>query len=155
MTNPTELERELTLLGAVTRYDDLRIRDALAPPGWLPGDEPVPAASRRGADDGSGGGSDGPAPLSREEALDLLALGEVIMRKAGYGRQLAIRTARAAGASWSQIGLALGTSKQSAWESHARWIDDQVEQRRRSDFEGMDEQDAAAARSLAGDPGSP
>jgi hypothetical protein len=64
-------------------------------------------------------------PLTREEALELLALGEVIARKAGYGRQLTVRTARAAGASWSQIGAALGTTKQSAWETHTRWIDDQ------------------------------
>jgi hypothetical protein len=65
-------------------------------------------------------------PLTRGEALELLALAEVIMRKAGYGRQLAVRTARATGASWSQIGAALGTSKQSAWETHLRWIEDQA-----------------------------
>ena len=34
--------------------------------------------------------------------LELLALGEVIARKAVYGRQLAVRTARAAGAFRSQ-----------------------------------------------------
>ena len=66
--------------------------------------------------------------------------------------QLAVRTARAAGASWSQIGLALGTTKQAAWEAHAGWIADQVDQRRHNDYEGMDEHDAAAARILAGDP---
>jgi hypothetical protein len=49
----------------------------------------------------------------------------VIARKAGYGRQLAVRSARAAGASWAQIGAALGTTKQSAWEAHARWLDAQ------------------------------
>jgi hypothetical protein len=30
----------------------------------------------------------GPGPLPRQEALELLALGEVIARKAAYGRQL-------------------------------------------------------------------
>jgi hypothetical protein len=55
----------------------------------------------------------------------MLALGEVIIRKAGYGRQLSVRTARAIGASWAQIGAALGTSKQSVWETHTRWLDEQ------------------------------
>ena len=59
----------------------------------------------------------------------MLALGEVIARKAFYGRQLGVRSARAAGASWTQIGLALGTSKQSAWEAHSRWLDEQAQQR--------------------------
>jgi hypothetical protein len=121
MSTPDEMERQHTLLTAAARYDALRTRDALAPP------------------------TDPQAPpdvaLTRDEALELLALGEVLARKAGYGRQLAVRTARTAGASWSQIGAALGTSKQSAWEAHARWIDDQA---------GWDDDDMAAARGLAG-----
>jgi len=121
MPVPDSLEWEFTLRTAAARYDELRFRDALAPPA-----------------------------LSKEEALELLALGEVITRKASYGRQLAIRTARASGATWSQIGAALGTSKQAAWETHARWIEDQAEQHRRSGYEGLDEHDAAAARALAG-----
>src|SRR6266851_5441851 len=43
-----------------------------------------------------------PGPLSRQEALELLALSEVIARKAAYGRQLTVRSARAARASWTQ-----------------------------------------------------
>src|SRR5262245_13591109 len=109
MTTPDALEQQFTLLTAVARYEHLRTRDALAPPGDEDAD-PDPQA----------------APLSREEALELLALGEVIARKAGYGRQLGVRTARAAGASWAQVGAALGTSKQSAWETHLRWVDDQA-----------------------------
>jgi hypothetical protein len=133
MYTPDDLERAHTLLTAATRYDDLRLRDALASgPDGKPGDAPS---------------------LSRDEALELLALGELIARKAGYGRQLGVRTARGAGASWSQIGAALGTSKQSAWETHTRWIEDQSEQHRRSGFEGMSESDVAAARELAGGPG--
>lgn len=92
----------------------------------------------------------GATPLDRDEALELLALGEVISRKAGYGRQLTVRSARAAGASWSRIGTALGTSKQSAWEAHSRWIDQQAEQHGRADYEGLDEPESAAARALAG-----
>ncbi|HEU5108745.1 MAG TPA: hypothetical protein VFT95_09330 [Micromonosporaceae bacterium] len=105
---PDELEREHTLLTATARYDQLRARDSLAPAGADP-DEVEP----------------GVRALSRQEALELLALGELIARKAGYGRQLGVRTARATGASWSQIGAALGTSKQSAWETHARWLEEQ------------------------------
>lgn len=108
MTTPEDVERQHTLLTAVARFDELRARETFGP---VPGDA--------GAD-GVG------AALTRQEALELLALGEVIARKAGYGRQLAVRSARAAGASWAQVGAALGTSKQSAWEAHTRWVDAQV-----------------------------
>ena len=115
MVTPDSLERQFTLLTATARYNDLRVRDSLAPPpdGAADGelDEPAGEAAR---------------PLTREEALELLALGELVARKAGYGRQLAVRTARARGASWAQIGAALGTTKQSAWETHARWIEEQT-----------------------------
>jgi hypothetical protein len=139
MVNPDDLERQVTLLTAAARYDELRVRDALASPEeaadpLLPSPEPEVE------------------PLKREEALELLALGEVIARKAGYGRQLSVRSARRAGASWSQIGAALGTSKQAAWEAYGRWIDDQAEQHRKDGYSGMDEHDAAAARDTAGEP---
>jgi hypothetical protein len=104
VTTPEDVEHEHTLLTAVARFDELRRRETFGP---------VP-------------GQDGPGALSRQEALELLALGEVIARKAGYGRQLAVRSARAAGASWAQVGAALGTTKQSAWEAHSRWVDAQV-----------------------------
>ena len=58
-------------------------------------------------------------PLTREEALEMLALSEVVIRKAGYGRQAMVRAARDAGASWAQVGVALGTTKQAAWEAHS------------------------------------
>jgi hypothetical protein len=96
MTTVDEVEKEFTLRTAVTRYDELRMRDSLGSPA-----------------------------LTAQEALQMLALGEAIARKAGYGRQLSVRSARAAGASWAQIGAALGTTKQSAWEAHARWLEDQ------------------------------
>lgn len=137
MHTPDALEWAVTLPTAVTRYDELRTRDALSPRG----DDPDPADAP--ADRGD-------TVLTRGEALEMLALGEVIARKAVYGRQLAVRTARAAGASWSQIGAALGVTKQSAWETHARWIEDQAEQHRRSGYEGLDPAGAAAARAAAG-----
>jgi len=133
MTTPGNLERQYTLATAVARYDDLRARDLLASTAVGLDDDPF-----------------GPGPLPRQEALELLALGELIARKAAYGRQLTVRSARTAGASWSQIGAALGTSKQSAWEAHSRWINQQAQQHARLEYEGMNEHEAAAARALAG-----
>ena len=66
---------------------------------------------------------------------------------------MSVRSARSAGASWSQIGAALGTSKQAAWEAHGRWIDDQAEQHRRSGFEGLNDKEAATARAPTREPG--
>jgi hypothetical protein len=103
VTSPDELERQHTLSTATTRYDELRMRDALSS---------LPSAS-------------GGEPLGRKEALEMLALSEVVIRKAGYGRQAMVRSAREAGASWTQIGIALGSSKQAAWEAHNRWIEEQ------------------------------
>jgi hypothetical protein len=111
MTTPDRLEGQHTLATAVARYDQLRMRDLLAPPALQPG----------------GSGDVTAAPLSQQEALELLALSEVIVRKAGYGRQLTVRAARAAGASWSQIGAAMGTTKQAAWDSHNRWLEGQLD----------------------------
>jgi hypothetical protein len=142
MFTPDSMERQFTLMTATARYGELRTRDALAP-----------AADEATDDDEAphGRGDSQAVSLSKDEALELLALGEVIARKASCGRQLAVRTARATGASWSQIGAALGTSKQSAWETHARWIEDQAEQHRRSGYEGMNDDWAAAARAHAGE----
>ena len=161
---PDDLERQFTLLTATARYDELRTREALAAPPEpdttpvLAGTTPTTAGTtptEAGTTPTTGGANTAtadPPPLTREEALELLALGELIARKAGYGRQLTVRSARQAGASWSQIGAALGTSKQAAWEAHCRWIDDQAEQHRRRGYEGLADADVAAARTLAGPP---
>jgi hypothetical protein len=130
MTSPAELAVQHTLRTAVARYDDLRTRDSLADP--TAGD-PVPAEQ-----------------LSQAEALELLALSQVIARKAGYGQQLAVRSAREAGASWSAIGRALDMSKQAAWEAHTRWIEEQAQLHRESGYRGLDELSAARAKRLAG-----
>ena len=121
-----DLERQHTLMSAVIRYDELRVRDSLADP-----DDPA-----------------GPRPLTREEALELLALAEVIARRAAQGRQLTVRTARSTGASWAQIGRALGATRQSAWEAHRRWIDTQVALRGTPGRMGFDDEEAAEARAL-------
>jgi hypothetical protein len=130
MDTPDELERRHTLSTATTRYDELRMREALAA---MDTDAAAPA-------------------LGREESLELLALSEVVIRKAGYGRQSMVRTARAAGASWTQIGAALGSSKQAAWEAHNRWIEDQARQHEQSGYEGLDPTQVDEARGLAGRP---
>jgi hypothetical protein len=132
MASPDALEHEHTLSTATTRYDELRMRDALA-------------AMTVDADAH-------PPPLGREEALEMLALSEVVIRKAGYGRQAMVRSARATGASWTQIGSALGSSKQAAWEAHHRWIEEQGRQHDSTGYEGLDPQGRADAHDLAGDP---
>jgi hypothetical protein len=128
MATPDELEPQHTLSTATTRYDELRMRDALA---------------TMAEDDGA---------LSREETLELLSLSEVVIRKAGYGRQAMVRSARATGASWTQIGAALGSSKQAAWEAHNRWIEDQARQHQQTGYQGLDQEQVDEARGLAGRP---
>ena len=135
MTSPGEVESRHTLRTAVARFEELRSREALAS---IAADD-VPAVA-----DAEG--------LTAAEVLELLALGEVIARKAGYGRQLSVRNARAAGASWADIGRALGTSKQAAWEAHTRWIDGQAGGHGTDGVQGMDDGEAADARRLAGSP---
>jgi hypothetical protein len=128
MTTPQNIEPQHTLRTAVARLDELRTRESLA-----------------------GFGSDAEA-LDRAGLLELLALSEVVARKAAYGRQLTVRAAREAGASWTEIGAALGMTKQAAWEAHTRWIDAQAEVFGKPGRMGFDEEDVAEARALAGEP---
>jgi hypothetical protein len=95
VTSPEDLERQHTLATAVARLEELRLREVLA----------------------------GRDALAVKESLELLALSEVIARKVTYGRQLTVQSARAAGASWSDIGRALGLSKQAASDAHLQWIE--------------------------------
>lgn len=96
MSTPQSIAPRYTLPTAVARLDELRLRGTLA------------------------GGGAGGERLGRAELLELLALGEAVARKAAQGRRLTVRTAREAGASWSQIGAALGTSERSARETYER-----------------------------------
>ena len=138
MTSPEEVERQHTLRTAVARYEELRSREILADSA---GEDSPGVAAAEG--------------LPASDVLELLALSEVISRKAGYGQQIAVRTARAAGASWAAIARALGTSKQAAWEAHTRWIDAQAEQARGPGHEGLDPEEIARLRRLAGSPDDP
>jgi hypothetical protein len=135
MTAPRAIESQHTLRTAVARFEELRTRESLA--GSATDRSPDVAGAER---------------LSPEEMLELLTLGEVIARKVRYGRQLTIRDARAAGASWSTIGRALDMTKQAAWEAHTRWLDEQAAAHRGSDLEGLDDGDITRARAAAGSP---
>jgi len=135
MTSPGTLESRHTLRTAVARYEELRARDSLA--GSAEDDAPDVAAAEQ---------------LTQAEVLEMLALGQLIARKAGYGQQLTVRRARATGASWSAIGRALDMSKQAAWEAHTRWIEDQAAQHRDSGYAGLDDLSVTRARRLTGRP---
>jgi len=135
MTSPQDVERRHTLRTAVARYEELRAREVLADS--ADGSFPEVAEAER---------------LPAAEVLELLALSEVIARKAGYGQQLAVRTARAAGASWAAIARALGLSKQAAWEEHVRWIDAQAEGSGQPGHEGLDPEEIGELRRRAGRP---
>jgi hypothetical protein len=137
VVSPEQLDTQVTMRTAVARYEQLRALESLA-------DDRLEQENALSAPSGA---------LSQGQALELLALSEVIARKAAYGRQLTVRAARLAGASWSAIGQALGMTKQAAWEAHTRWIDDQAQQYRSTGHSGLDELEVARARRLAGRPG--
>jgi hypothetical protein len=136
---PTLLEGELTLGSAAARFEFLAGRDALAP-----------AAEAADEDDSWFRGDAVGAGLDQLESLELLALGEVIRRKAHLGRQLSIRSALRNAASWRQIGAALDIAPAAAWAEHTAWIDGQVADHQRAGHEGLDPATAAQARALAG-----
>jgi hypothetical protein len=106
MTSPEEVEAQHTLRTAVARYEELRSREVLA--------DSADADSSEVAD---------AERLPASEVLELLALSEVIARKARYGRQLAVR-----------------------------WIASQERQDRAGGHEGLDPDEAARLRRLAGSP---
>ena len=138
---PEVLAREFSLLTAVTRLDFLSRRDNVVLDG--PNDS---------ADDDDDWMKikDATTSLDAEEALELLALGEVVARKAHEHRQLGIRAALRGGADWSQIGRALGVSPRAAWERHVSWLDAQAAARSAGDAEALDPDTLAEARRLAG-----
>jgi hypothetical protein len=138
---PTLLEGELSLGSAAARFEFLARRDALAPVADASGDDDDDSWFRV---DAVGAG------LDQLESLELLALGEVIRRKAQLGRQLSIRSALRNAASWRQIGAALDIAPAAAWAEHVAWIDGQVADHQRVGHEGLDPATAAQARALAG-----
>jgi hypothetical protein len=125
---PEALEPEFTLTTAATRLDFLSRRDT--------GETTLNTVRD---DDENGWASFRDTSLDTYEALELLALGEVVSRKAHDSQLIGIRAALRGGASWDQIGAALGVPADFAWESFNDAIAEQ-----------LDADAAAAARELAG-----
>jgi hypothetical protein len=126
---PEALEPEFTLTTAATRLDFLSRRD----------NGETTLNTVRDVDDENGWASFRDTSLDTYEALELLALGEVISRKAHGSQLIGIRAALRGGATWEQIGEALGVPPDFAWES----FNDAI-------AESLEDDAAAAARELAG-----
>ena len=76
--------------------------------------------------------------LDVHESLELLALGEVVARKAHDSRLVGIRAALRGGAGWDEIATALGVTPEQAWDTFLASV------------EQLDAEAATAARELAG-----
>jgi hypothetical protein len=76
--------------------------------------------------------------LDVQESLELLALGEVVSRKAHDSRLTGMRAALRGGAGWEEIGAALGVPPAQAWDTFQELL------------AGEDADAASAARELAG-----
>jgi hypothetical protein len=132
---PGALEGEFTLTTAATRLDFLSRRDS--------GEATVNTAVEADADDWSAIKFTGTS-LDVYESLELLALGEVVARKAHDSRLVGIRAALRGGASWEQIAGALDVTPQEAWDAYTDTIARSVES------DQLDAAAAASARELAG-----
>jgi hypothetical protein len=127
---PEALEAEFSLPTAATRLDFLSRRDN--------GSTALNTVQAQQDDDWSALKSLDTS-LDTYEALELLALGEVVSRKAHDSQLIGIRAALRGGAGWDQIGTALGTTADAAYDAFQAAIARQ-----------LDADDAAAARELAG-----
>lgn len=125
---PEALESEFTLTTAATRLDFLSRRDK--------GETTLNTVRD---DDENSWASFRDTSLDTYEALELLALGEVISRKAHDAQLIGTRAALRGGASWEQIAEALGVSPDAAYDSFTESVTRQ-----------LDADAAAAARELAG-----
>ncbi|MGY1747590.1 hypothetical protein [Blastococcus sp. SYSU D00695] len=132
---PEALEREFSLTTAATRLDFLSRRDS--------GAATLNSVAAEDPDDWSAI-RDTETNLDVPESLELLALGEVIARKARDSQLIGIRAALRGGAGWEQIAAALDVAPDEAWTVYHRLIERQERSRL------LDPQDAASARDLAG-----
>ena len=140
-STPEVLESEFSLLTAVTRLDFLSRRDNIAVDG---------ANDSADDDDDWASFKAVGTSLDVEEALELLALGEVVARKAHEHRQTGIRAALRGGASWPEISHAMGVSPRAAWERHVAWLDLQAAARNAGDPDALTADEVADARARAG-----
>ena len=126
---PEALEGEFSLPTAATRLDFLSRRDngntAL---NTVQDEDDDWAAIRASAD----------TQLDVPESLELLALGEVVARKAHDSRLIGIRAALRGGASWDDVAGALDVTPQEAWDIYTEAV------------ARLDDAAAASARELAG-----
>jgi hypothetical protein len=129
---PDILEAEFSLPTAATRLDFLSRRDSdnTALNSVQDVDEDEDDWSSLKAVDTS---------LDTYEALELLALGEVVARKAHDSQLIGIRAALRGGAGWDEISAALGTTPDAAYDAFQDAIARQ-----------LDADAAASARRLAG-----
>lgn len=127
---PEALAAEFSLATAATRLDFLSRRDN--------GDTTLNTV--RDDDDHWAALKDTDTQLDVHEALELLALGEVVARKAHDSQLVGIRAALRGGAGWEQIAQALGVIPQQAWDTFLGSVDHQLD----------DDAAATAARELAG-----
>jgi hypothetical protein len=114
---PDDLESEFSLTTAATRLDWLSRRDG--------GEAALQQAGHGDPDDWSSI-RDAGTSLDEHEALELLALGEVVARKAHDSRAVGIRAALRRGAGWDDIAAALDVTPQQAWDDFARAVGEQL-----------------------------
>ena len=126
---PEALAEEFSLPTAATRLDFLSRRDN--------GDTALNTV-RDDEDDWASLRATTDTQLDVHESLELLALGEVVARKAHDSRLIGIRAALRGGAGWDEVADALGTTPQDAWDTYTEAV------------AGLDTEAAASARDLAG-----
>ena len=127
---PEALEAEFSLTTAATRLDVLSRRDN--------GDTALNTVQDVDPDSWASLRDTG-TQLDVDESLELLALGEVVARKAHDSQLVGIRAALRGGAGWEQIAVALGGSPQQAYDSFTEAVARQ-----------LDSAAAVSARELAG-----
>ena len=130
---PEALEGEFSLTTAATRLDFLSRRD----------DGSTSLNTVRDSEDDADDWSairGMTTNLDVSEALELLALGEVVARKAHRSQLTGIRAALRGGAGWEEIAAALDVTPSQAWDAYAQAVD----------AAALDPDAAASARELAG-----
>ena len=126
---PDALAEEFSLPTAATRLDFLSRRDD--------GGTALNTVTEVDEDDWRAIANGGTS-LDVHESLELLALGEVVSRKAHGSRLTGIRAALRGGAGWDEIGAALGVSPAQAWDTFQELL------------AGEDADVVTSARALAG-----
>ena len=127
---PDILEAEFSLPTAATRLDFLSRRDS---------DNAALNSVQHVDEDDWSSLKAVDTSLDTYEALELLALGEVVARKAYDSQLIGIRAALRGGAGWDEISAALGTTPDAAYDAFQDAIARQ-----------LDADAAASARRLAG-----